>query len=54
MSIDKIDVDDVEESIIFEFQLKNSFSYDNFLKEIEFKVSPASLSLLVGEGSVSA
>ncbi len=54
MSIDKMDVDDVEESIIFEFQLKNSFSYDNFLKEIEFKVSPASLSLLVGEGSISA
>ena len=54
MSIDKMDVDDVEESIIFEFQLKNNFSYDNFLKEIEFKVSPDSLSLLVGEGNVSA
>ncbi|HIF58732.1 MAG TPA: DUF4956 domain-containing protein [Rhodospirillales bacterium] len=54
IAIEKMHEDDAEESIIFEFELKRKLTYDNFLDEIEEEVSPLSLSLLVGEGNISA
>ena len=54
LAVEKMHEDDVEEIIIFEFELKRKLSYQSFLSEIEKGVSPVSLNLLVGEGNVSA
>ena len=40
LAVEKMHEDDVEEIIIFEFELKRKLSYQSFLSEIEKGVSP--------------
>ena len=42
------------EILIYEFELKNKLSYSEVLMEIENKVSPKSINLLVGENHVNS
>jgi len=46
--------EDNTEILIYEFELKNKLSYSEVLMEIENKVSPKSINLLVGENHVNS
>lgn len=54
IAVEKLQMDDSIEDVIVELELKRKLSYDDFITELERQVSPSSLSLLVGEGNVSA
>jgi uncharacterized membrane protein YhiD involved in acid resistance len=54
ISVEKLQQNENDEHIIFEFELKKKLAYDSFLAELEKELSPASLNLLVGEGNISA
>lgn len=54
IAVEKLQADDSHEDVIVELELKRKLSYDDFIVELENQISPSSLSLLVGEGNVSA
>lgn len=54
IAVEKLQDDDLREFVIVELELKRKLSYDDFIVELENRISPSSLSLLVGEGNVSA
>ena len=54
IAVEKLQADESREDVIVELELKRKLSYDDFLGELERRIAPTSLSLLVGEGNVSA
>lgn len=54
IAIEKLQSDQAVEDVIFEFNLKRKVPYEDFLDEINTRIDPQSLNLLVGEGNVSA